>query len=149
MPIIQEIENLLSFYEKELDDTLNFWYKFGIDRKNGGFFTCLERDGTVYDSDKSVWAQGRGLWVFSKAYNDIKKDDRYIEAAEKSYRFIKQHCYDNDGTIEWAPVFNAWKAAGVKNRTVSLWVRGFANGESILLKHTLTFDANGNWTISD
>ena len=82
MPIIHEIENLLRFYEKELDDTLNFWYKFGIDRKNGGFFTCLERDGTVYDSDKSVWAQGRGLWVFSKAYNDIKKDDRFMNVLQ-------------------------------------------------------------------
>ncbi len=113
MPIIQEIENLLSFYEKELDDTLNFWYKFGIDRKNGGFFPCLERDGTVYDSDKSVWAQGRGLWVFSKAYNDIKKDDRYIEAAEKSYRFIKQHCYDNDGRMFFTVTENG---AGIQKR---------------------------------
>ena len=66
-------EDLLKFYEKELDQTLDFWYDHGYDKKNGGFFTCLERNGDVYDTDKAVWAQGRGLWVFSKAYNFIKK----------------------------------------------------------------------------
>ena len=95
----QYFKNLLGFYEKELDDTLDFWYTYGLDRKNGGFCTCLERDGKVYDTDKSVWAQGRGLWIFSKAYNSIKKDDRYIEAAMNSYTFIKNHCYDNDGRM--------------------------------------------------
>ena len=87
---------LLEFYKKELDQTLNFWYDHGFDKKNGGFYTCLERDGSVYDTDKSVWAQGRGIWVFSKAYNDIKKDPRYLEAAKKSYEFLRKHCYDTD-----------------------------------------------------
>ena len=89
-------DNLLNFYEKELDDTLNFWYQYGYDKVNGGFYTCLERNGNVYDTDKAVWAQGRGLWVFARAYNFIKKDERYLKVALDAYNFIKNHCYDTD-----------------------------------------------------
>ena len=92
-------ENLLKFYEKELDQTLDFWYNHGYDKENGGFFTCLERNGDVYDTDKAVWAQGRGLWVFSKAYNFIKKDERYLKAAVDAYNFIRNNCYDKDGRM--------------------------------------------------
>ena len=89
-------ENLLEFYEKELDNTLDFWYNHGYDKVNGGFYTCLERNGNVYDTDKAVWAQGRGLWVFAKAYNFIKKDERYLTAAKHAYEFITSKCYDED-----------------------------------------------------
>lgn len=88
--------NLLSFYEKELEETLNFWYEKGYDKVHGGFYTCLEKDGSVYDTSKAVWAQGRGLWVFAKTYNLIKKDERYLNAALDAYKFIKNHCYDSD-----------------------------------------------------
>ena len=92
-------EKLLSFYEKELDQTLDFWYQYGYDKENGGFYTCLTRKGEVYDGDKSVWAQGRGTWIFAKAYNDIKKDPKYLKAAKDGYEFIKNHCYDKDGRM--------------------------------------------------
>ena len=89
-------EELLSFYEKELAQTLDFWYEHGYDKENGGFYTCLERNGDVFDTDKAVWAQGRGLWVFSKAYNFIKKDERYLKASLDAYNFITKKCYDED-----------------------------------------------------
>ena len=89
-------KDLLDFYEKELDNTLDFWYNHGYDKENGGFYTCLERNGNVFDTDKPVWAQGRGLWVFAKAYNFIKKDERYLKAASDAYEFIKKNCYDSD-----------------------------------------------------
>ncbi len=92
-------EELLSFYEKELDNTLDFWYNHGYDKVNGGFYTCLERNGDVFDTDKAVWAQGRGLWVFAKAYNFIKKDERYLKAAIDAYDFITKNCYDSDNRM--------------------------------------------------
>ncbi len=88
--------NLLKFYEKELDQTLDFWYNYGYDKVNGGFYTCLERNGEVYDTDKSVWAQGRGMWVFARAYNFIKKDEKYLKCAKDAYDFVTKHCFDND-----------------------------------------------------
>ncbi len=88
--------HLLKFYEKELDQTLDFWYTYGYDKVNGGFYTCLERNGDVYDTDKSVWAQGRGMWVFAKAYNFIKKDEKYLKCSQAAYDFITKHCFDKD-----------------------------------------------------
>lgn len=46
-----------------LTDCVPFWMKHGLDREYGGVFTCLDRDGSVYDSDKSVWFQGRFGWL--------------------------------------------------------------------------------------
>ena len=92
-------EELQQFYNKELEETLSFWYNYGYDKKNGGFYTCLERNGDIYDTDKSVWAQGRGMWVFARAYNFIKKDARYLKAAQDAYEFVTKHCFDTDGRM--------------------------------------------------
>ena len=92
----QYFEDLLKFYEKELKQTLEFWYNNGYDKINGGFYTCLERNGEVFDTDKAVWAQGRGLWVFSKAYNFIEKNDKYLKCSLDAYNFITSKCYDTD-----------------------------------------------------
>ncbi len=88
-------KNLEKFYSEQLDETLNFWYNHGFDKKNGGFYVCLDRDGSIFSTDKSVWAQGRALWVFSNAYNKVKKDERYLNAALSTYDFIKK-CIDKD-----------------------------------------------------
>ena len=31
-----------------LDDVIPFWEKHSLDRECGGYFTCLERDGTLF-----------------------------------------------------------------------------------------------------
>ena len=45
---------------KELfQNVLPFWVKHSHDQKHGGFYSCLDQDGTVYDTRKYVWLQGR------------------------------------------------------------------------------------------
>ena len=34
-----------------LDRVMPFWLQHSIDTQYGGYFTCLERDGTVFDTD--------------------------------------------------------------------------------------------------
>ena len=58
-------------YKNGLIKILEFWSRYAIDYENGGIFTCHDRDGNIYGSDKRVWFQGRALWTFSKAYNVI------------------------------------------------------------------------------
>ncbi len=106
-------EELQQFYNKELEETLSFWYNYGYDKEHGGFYTCLERNGDVYDADKSVWAQGRGMWVFARAYNFIKKDPRYLKAAQDAYDFVTKHCFDTDGRM-WFTVTGDGK--GIQKR---------------------------------
>lgn len=50
-----------------------FWLKNGLDRENGGIYTCVGRDGQLIDSTKSVWFQGRFAFICSFAYNNIEK----------------------------------------------------------------------------
>ena len=86
-------------YRDELTNTiLPFWLRHGMDRKNGGIFTCVDEKGELYGRDKSVWFQGRALWTFSKAYNVIERNPEYLEAAKSLYHFLER-CSDTDGRM--------------------------------------------------
>ncbi len=80
------------------ENILPFWLGDAIDTENGGIYTCLDREGKIYGTDKSVWFQGRALWSLSKAYNCIEKRDEYLTAAENIYRFLHT-CTDTDGRM--------------------------------------------------
>ena len=54
-----------------LGDVIPFWLRHGLDREHGGDLTALDRDGTVIDTDKSVWFQGRGAWTFATLFNTV------------------------------------------------------------------------------
>ena len=74
-----------------------FWMKYGWDRKNGGVYTCLDRDGALMDSTKSVWFQGRFGWMTSYAYNHVKKDKQWLAASKSCCEFLEKYCFDRDG----------------------------------------------------
>lgn len=88
----EDIESYRLLYSKELEESVvPFWQKFSIDKEYGGYYSCIERDGTVFDTDKFLWMQGRELWGFSKVYNRVKKDPAWLEAAKGGAEFIKEH----------------------------------------------------------
>jgi len=98
-------------YKSDLvGNILPFWLKYGMDSKNGGVFTCLDRDGTLMDSTKSVWFQGRCAFVFAYAYNNVAQNPRWLEASRSCIDFIENHCIDSDGhmfftvSAEGAPI---------------------------------------------
>jgi N-acylglucosamine 2-epimerase len=79
-----------------LNDILPFWESHSIDPE-GGFFTCLDRKGDVYDTDKFVWLQARQVWMFSALYNRLEKQPRWLEIAAHGADFLRAHGMDNDG----------------------------------------------------
>ncbi len=86
-------------YNKELtENILPFWLDHALDEVNGGIFTQLDRTGRIYGWEKSVWFQGRALWVFAKAYNLTEARPEYLKAAECIYRFLPK-CTDTDGRM--------------------------------------------------
>jgi len=86
-------------YKNDLkNNILKFWLENSIDYENGGIYTCVTEDGKIYGEEKSVWFQGRALWVFSKAYNLIEKNPEYLRAAENIYKFLEK-CTDKDGRM--------------------------------------------------
>ncbi len=88
----------MNFRSDLVNNILPFWLKDAIDYKNGGIYTCLDKKGNIYGTDKSVWFQGRALWVFSKAYNCIDKNEEYLNAAKNIYKFLEK-CTDTDGRM--------------------------------------------------
>lgn len=88
----------MNFKSDLVNNILPFWLKDAIDYENGGIYTCLDKEGNIYGTDKSVWFQGRALWVFSKAYNCIEKNEEYLKAAKNIYKFFPK-CTDTDGRM--------------------------------------------------
>jgi N-acylglucosamine 2-epimerase len=82
-----------------VNDIMPFWLKNGLDRVNGGVYTCVDRDGSLIDSTKSVWFQGRFAFVCSFAYNTIEKNPEWLAAAKSTIDFIEAHCFDTDGRM--------------------------------------------------
>lgn len=86
-----------SYKEDLLTNIMPFWMQFGWDRKHGGVYTCVNRDGSLMDTTKSVWFQGRFAFVCSFAYNTIEKNPEWLEAAKSTLDFIEKYCIDTDG----------------------------------------------------
>ena len=70
-----------------LDDYIPFLYKHVVDHELGGFMCTTDRDGTVLDTGKRAWYEGRGTWVSSFLYNRIDQDPQHLEVAKKSVDF--------------------------------------------------------------
>ncbi len=89
----------LQYKSELLDSVMPFWLKHSIDRECGGYFTCLERDGSVYDTDKFVWLQGREVWMLATLYNKVEQRQEWLDAALHGARFLMEH--GHDGNCDW------------------------------------------------
>ena len=55
-----DFKKLATQYKDELmNHILPFWLECSQDHEYGGYFTCLDRQGNVFDTDKFIWLQGR------------------------------------------------------------------------------------------
>ena len=82
-----------------LDDVMPFWLQHGLDREYGGILTCLDRDGRVVDTDKSVWFQGRAAWMFATLHNTLEPRAEWLSAAQSCIEFLRQHCAAPNGKL--------------------------------------------------
>ncbi len=82
-------------------DVLPFWESHSIDPQ-GGYFTCLDRGGIVYDTDKFVWLQARQVWTFSMLYNRLEKRAAWLDVARHGAEFLRAHGRDGDGNWYFA-----------------------------------------------
>ena len=92
-----DFQKLAGEYKSELlDSVLPFWLEHSQDKQYGGYFTCLERDGSVYDTDKFIWLQGREVWLFSMLYNKVEKRTEWLECAMQGAEFLKKFGHDGN-----------------------------------------------------
>ncbi len=88
-------EELIGIYRDGLlEDVLPFWLKHAVDREHGGFITSLDRDGSIVDTDKGAWQQGRFTWLLGELYNNVEARDEWLELAKHGAKFMDEHCFD-------------------------------------------------------
>jgi len=91
---------LATQYKAELfENVIPFWLIRSQDKEFGGYFTCLDRQGNVFDTDKFIWLQARQVWLFSMLYNKVEKRQEWLECAIQGAEFLKKH--GHDGECNW------------------------------------------------
>jgi N-acylglucosamine 2-epimerase len=96
----QDIQHWLETYRDGLlEDTLPFWIPRAIDHECGGYFTCLDHDGTILQTDKPVWVQGRFAWLLATLFNTVERRPEWLALAKHGIDFLNQHCFDTDGRM--------------------------------------------------
>ena len=92
------------FYEDQLlNNVLPFWLQHARDDECGGYQTCLNRDGSVFDYDKvCTWAQGRIIWTFGYLYNEFRQDPDWLDMAMHGVEFMRKFGFDEDGRVYYS-----------------------------------------------
>ncbi|MFN8210058.1 MAG: AGE family epimerase/isomerase [Bacteroidales bacterium] len=95
-----DFKKLANQYRTELTgNVLPFWLEKSQDKEYGGYFTCLDRKGEVFDTDKFIWLQGREVWMFSMLYNNFEKNQEWLDCAIQGGEFLKK--FGHDGNLNW------------------------------------------------
>ena len=76
----------------QLDTCANFWLENGMDKVNGGVYTCLDRKGDVFSTDKSVWMQGRCGWIYSWLCHLYGVRPEWLAASKSCLDFMEKYC---------------------------------------------------------
>ncbi|WP_299490707.1 AGE family epimerase/isomerase [Acaryochloris sp. IP29b_bin.137] len=85
-----------------LEDVLPFWQNHSLDKQEGGYFTCLDAQGQVYDTDKFIWLQNRQVWTFSMLYNQLSPESDWLEVARLGADFLANKGRDAEGNWYFA-----------------------------------------------
>ncbi len=94
------IKKLIEIYRDGLlQDSIPFWLKNSIDKEFGGFMFCLDRDGSVIDTDKGMWQTCRFTWMLGTLFNKVEKKQEWLELAKHGIDFIDKYGFDNDGRM--------------------------------------------------
>ena len=100
---MNQFKSLAELYKSTLlDNVLPFWSQHSLDREQGGYFSCLDREGNVYDTDKFIWLQNRQLWTYSMLYNRLEPRSEWLDIAKNGAEFLTKHGRDDQGNWYFA-----------------------------------------------
>jgi N-acylglucosamine 2-epimerase len=129
-------------YDNQLRDAvIPFWLEHSLDRECGGYLHCLERDGSVFDTDKFSWMGARELWMWATLYNEVDPRPEYLDAATLGAEFLRDHGWDASGRVPFALERNGTpfiKPRGIFSESfVAIGMAAFAtaSGEAWALEH--------------
>ena len=85
-----------AWIQDQLKTCVAFWLEHGMDPEYGGVYTCLDREGNIYSTDKSVWMQGRCGWTFSYLCHLYGPRQEWLDAAKSCLDFLEDHCINHE-----------------------------------------------------
>ena len=92
----ERLQGHKQWISEELDICVDFWLKNGMDHEHGGVYTCLDRKGEIYSTDKSVWMQGRCGWIFAYLCHLYGVKDEWLAASKSCLDFMEAHCINRE-----------------------------------------------------
>ena len=100
---MMDLRELGQVYRDELlQNVIPFWQEHSRDPEYGGYLTCLDRNGTVFDTEKYIWMQARQVWTFSMLYNRIERRTEWLALAEHGATFLSRYGRDDTGAWYYA-----------------------------------------------
>ena len=81
-----------NWIRSQLDSCADFWLKNGMDGVHGGVYTCLDREGKIFSTDKSVWMQGRCGWIYAWLCRTYGVREEWLKASKSCLDFLEEHC---------------------------------------------------------
>jgi len=66
---------------------------------DSGFMCCRVCYGSVLDSDKGLWKQGRFSWLLATLYNEVEPREDLLQYAKHGVEFIRKYGFDSDGRM--------------------------------------------------
>ncbi len=99
----QTFKNLAQLYKDTLlNNVVPFWSEHSVDGEYGGYLTCLDRQGNVYDTDKFIWLQNRQIWTYSMLYNRLERQEEWLKIAKHGADFLAKNGWDESGNWYFA-----------------------------------------------
>ena len=91
----QKLQEARTWVRGELERSAAFWLEHGMDKEHGGVYTCLDRKGEIYSTDKSVWMQGRCGWMFAHLCRVYGVKEEWLAASKSCLDFLEDHCINH------------------------------------------------------
>ena len=92
----KKLQDTQTWVRAELDRCAGFWLEHGMDREHGGVYTCLDRKGEIYSTDKSVWMQGRCGWMFAHLCHNYGVKQEWLDASKSCLDFMEKYCINRE-----------------------------------------------------
>lgn len=83
----QKLLEYRDWVRAELNASIKFWLEHGMDREHGGVYTCLDRKGEIYSTDKSVWMQGLLRMDLCLSLSCLRRPSRMAGGVKKLFGF--------------------------------------------------------------
>ena len=85
------------YQDNLLNDVIPFWLRNAKDREYGGYLTCLDQKGKVFDTDKFIWLQCRQVWTFAMLYTRVNRKEEWLDYALQGAEFLRKYGRDDEG----------------------------------------------------